>query len=152
MKKATSSGGRRAGRGRLVTGAQPAARFHREPDRGLRRAMGIALLGSAALVAGILGGVVLKVQQVRLSYQLDGLRSARSEEEEGLRRLRVEVQTLRSLPLIEAKARRELGMVTPGAEQVLLARDFVGGESAATIAQAGRRMAAARVLPVPVGR
>lgn len=115
-------------------GGQQVARFHREPDRRLRRTMGAALACSAVLVAGVLGVVALKVHQVRLSYQLDGLRASRATAEERTRVLSVELATLRSLARIEDKARGELGMMPPAADQVLLAREFVS---------AGRGVAAA---------
>jgi cell division protein FtsL len=113
----------------LPRGVQEAARFHREPDRRRLRAMGLAVALGAALTAGVLGVVGLKAQHVRLSYRLDALRTARAEAEELNRRLRVELATLRSLARIEDKARRELGMVAPGRDQVVLAREFVAGGS-----------------------
>jgi cell division protein FtsL len=135
----------RAGGLPLATGeGQQAARFHREPDRRMRRVMAVALLLSAALVGVVLGVVGLKVQQVRLSYRLDGLRQVRVDEEEAVRRLGVEVQTLRSLARIEAVAYRQLGMVRPDRGQVLLARELVAGESPAVSAQVARQSAAAR--------
>ena len=106
---------------------QQAARFHRERDRRRLRAMASALACAGLLVALVLGVVGLRVQQVRLSYRLDGLRSARAELEEHRNRLRVEVATLKSLARIEGKARTELGMVPPSREQVRLAREFVAG-------------------------
>ena len=103
---------------------QQAARFHRESDRRRLRAMATALAGAGLLVALVLGVVGLRVQQVRLSYRLDALRTARVELEEGKSRLRVELATLRSLARIDGKARTELGMVQPSREQVRLAREF----------------------------
>jgi cell division protein FtsL len=142
--KAGKSAAARGERGQLATRrGQQAARFHREPDRSLRRVMAVALLGSAGLVGVVLGVVGVKVQQVRLSYQLDNLRQVRVEEEEAVRRLGVEVQTLRSLARIEAVAYRQLGMVRPDRDQVLLAREFVAGESRAARAQSARQSAAA---------
>jgi cell division protein FtsL len=100
------------------------ARFHRESDRRRLRAMAGALGCAAVLVMLVLGVVGLRVQQVRLSYRLDGLRSQRIELEETRSRLRVELATLRSLARIDGKARGELGMVPPAREQVRLAREF----------------------------
>jgi cell division protein FtsL len=142
--KAGKSATAKAGRSQVGTGrGQQAARFHREPDRRLRRVMAVALLGSAGLVGVVLGVVGLKVQQVRLSYQLDDLRQVRVEEEEAVRRLGVEVQTLRSLARIEAVAYRQLGMVRPDRDQVLLARELVAGGSRAASAELARQSAAA---------
>jgi cell division protein FtsL len=77
------------------------------------------------LVVCVLGVVGLRVQQVRLSYRLEGLRTARAELEETRSRLHVELATLKSLARIEGKARGELGMMPPGRDQVRLAREFV---------------------------
>jgi cell division protein FtsL len=106
---------------------QTLARFHRESDRRRLRAMATALFGAGLLVALVLGVVGLRVQQVRLSYRLEGLRSVKSQVEETRSRLRVELYTLESLARIEGKARTELGMVPPARNQVQLAREFVAG-------------------------
>lgn len=113
----------------LAARGQEAARFHRERDRHRLRAMGVAAALGAVLMTGFLGVVGLKAHQVRLSYRLDALRTTRAEAEELNRRLGVELATLRSLARIEEKARRELGMVAPGRDQVVLAREFVAGGS-----------------------
>ncbi len=104
---------------------QQAAPFHRESDRRRLRAMAAALAGMGILVVCVLGVVGLRVQQVRLSYRLEGLRTARAELEETRSRLRVELATLKSLARIEGKARGELGMMPPGRDQVRLAREFL---------------------------
>ena len=106
---------------------QGVARFHRESDRRRLRAMAKALLGASVLVGLGLGIVGLRVQQVHLSYRLDGLRTVRAGIEETRSRLGVELATLSSLARIEGKARAELGMVLPASDQVRLAREFVPG-------------------------
>ncbi len=108
---------------------QEIARFHRASDRRRLRSMAAALLGAGVLVALVLGMVALRVQQVRMSYRLDALRTTRVELEEANRRLRVEMATLKSLARIDGKARGELGMVPPARNQVRLAREFVPGGS-----------------------
>ena len=135
--------------GRLAVTSQQAARFHRDSDRRLRRAMAAGLVCSAMLVGGVLGVVGLKVQQVRLSYRLDALRAARAATEELNRRLLVELATLTSLARIESKARAELGMVAPARDQVMLAREFVPGGSGLSASQ--QRVAAAP-RPGPAAR
>jgi len=132
------------GTGAFGVGGQQAARFNRETDRRLRRAMGVALVCSAVLVTGVLGVVALKVHQVRLSYRLDTLRASRAAVEERTRLLHVELATLRSLARIEGMARTELGMVPPGRQQVRLAREFVTGGSAAAALSPPRTAAADR--------
>jgi cell division protein FtsL len=130
--------------GAFGLGSQHAARFHRETDRTLRRTMLVAAMGAALAVGGVLGVVALRVHQVRLSYQIDGLRSTRAALEERTRLLRVEMATLRSLARIEGRARTELGMVAPAANQVLLAREFVAGGGNAVGAAPPRTAAAER--------
>ncbi|MEX2220503.1 MAG: cell division protein FtsL [Candidatus Rokuibacteriota bacterium] len=111
-----------------------AVRRHRQSDRRRLRSMANAAVGAGLAVALILGVVGLRVQQVRLSYRLDALRNSRAEIEEGNRRLRVEMATLKSLSRIEGKARTELGMVAPTRDQVRLAREFIlGGKGAAAL-------------------
>ena len=111
--------------GRGLAQEQTVARFHRESDRRRLHAMATGLLGAGVLVGLVLGVVGLRVQQVRLSYRLDGLRTARAGIDETRSRLGVELATLMSLSRIEGKARAELGMVPPARDQVRLAREFV---------------------------
>ena len=61
--------------GLRATADQQVARFHRESDRRRLRAMAISVVGAGLLVALVLSVVGLKVQQVRLSYRLDALRT-----------------------------------------------------------------------------
>lgn len=128
---------------------QQGAGFHREQDRRRLLTMGRTLVGAAVLVVLVLGVVGLRLHQVRLSYRLDGLRAIRAELEESRSRLSVEIDTLRSLARIEGKARTELGMVPPAADQVRLAREFVpGGDglsmTAPLTASAGERARSVR--------
>jgi cell division protein FtsL len=113
--------------GHALSEGQRTARFHRERDRRRLRAMARGLLGAGLVVALVLSVVGLRLQQVRLSYQLDGLRTREAELDETRSRLRVELYSLQSLARIESKARTELGMIPPARDQVLLAREFVSG-------------------------
>jgi cell division protein FtsL len=131
----------------MMMGGQQAARFHRETDRRLRRTMMAALACTALVVGGVVGVLALKVHQVRLSYRMEALRQTRDAAEEGVRRLRVELATLRSSARIEGKARAELGMVSPGRDQVLLAREFVAGGSGISRAALPRTAAVERTRP-----
>jgi cell division protein FtsL len=140
----TGRSGRRLALSLGPAGQEMAARFHRERDRGRLRAMGVAVALGAVLMTGFLGVVGLRAQQVRLSYKMDSLRTTRAETDELNRRLKVELATLRSLARIEDKARHELGMVAPGRDQVLLAREFVAGDGGASRAVPPRTVAADR--------
>jgi len=109
-----------------ATADQDVARFHRESDRRRLRAMLASVAVAGVLVAFILGVVGLRLQQVRLSYRLDALRTAKAELEEANRRLGVERASLASLARIEVEAKGRLGMVVPTQHQVQMAREFAG--------------------------
>ena len=113
---------------------QQVARFHRERDRRRLLTMVRTLASAALLVVLVLGVVGLRMHQVRLSYRLDGLRTAKTQMEEARSRLRVEVDTLKSLARVEGKARAELGMGPAAGNQVQLAREFLAGGDGLTMA------------------
>jgi cell division protein FtsL len=106
---------------------QQVARFHRERDRRRLMAMIRTLAGAALLVVLVLGVVGLRIQQVRLSYRLDGLRTMKAQMEERQSRLRVELEMLKSHARVESRAREELGMMPPTGNQIRIAREFVPG-------------------------
>jgi cell division protein FtsL len=112
-------------------------RLHREQDPRVRRSLGAALAVSIVLVGGALGVVGLRVQQVRLAYQLDALRDERTRAETLLRQLEIEVATLRSPLRVEQRA-RQLGLTVPTHEQVLLAREYVMGTTGLAAAHRSR--------------
>ncbi|HEX6020774.1 MAG TPA: cell division protein FtsL [Solirubrobacter sp.] len=103
----------------------------------MRRSLGAALAVSIVLVGGALGVVGLRVQQVRLAYQLDALRDERTRAETLLRQLEIEVATLRSPLRVEQRA-RQLGLTVPTHEQVLLAREYVTGTTGLAAAHRSR--------------
>lgn len=115
-------------------------RVHREPDPRVRRIVRRALAGGLIFVLGGLGVVALRVQQVHLGYELERLQAERARLETLLSQLEVEVATLTSPARIEARA-REIGLVVPAREQVLVAREFVAGGTG--LAAAGRHRVAA---------
>ena len=117
------------------------AHLHRDSDRRRLRAMLAGVVAAGAVVALVLGLVGLRMQQVRLSYWLDTLRTAKAGAEESIRRLRVEKASLQSLGRIEVEARSRLGMVAPTQQQVQLAREFAGADRAS--AALGERTVAA---------
>lgn len=134
----------------FIPGGQQVARFHRETDHRLRRTMMAAVVCSSIFVSAVLGLVGLKVHQVRLSYRLDALRTAKSALEERNRLFRVELASLRSLARIEDKARTELGMVPPARDQVQLAREFVTSGSGLGAVEGTRTASAERARPAEV--
>ena len=117
-------------------------RLHREPDPRARRSLTAALALSAFLVVGGLLVVGLRVQQVQLAYRLDALRAERAQSETLIRQLEIEVATLRSPVRVDQRA-RQLGLTTPAADQVRLAREYVTGSTGLAAAQRNRVEAAA---------
>jgi cell division protein FtsL len=101
-------------------------RLHRDPDPRLRRSLAAAFFCSAALVFALLVVVGLRVQQVHLGYRLDALRAERAQTEALVRRLEIEIATLRSPGRVETRA-RQLGMIAPAPDQVRVAREYVTG-------------------------
>ena len=116
-------------------------RLHREPDLRVRRSFAAALAISAVLVVGALLVVGLRVQQVRLAYQLDVLRAERARTDTLIRQLEIEVATLRSPLRVEQRA-RQLGLTVPARDQVRLAREYVTDTTGLAAAQKNRVEAA----------
>ena len=98
-------------------------RLHHEADPRVRRSLVGALLVSAALVAGALGVVGLRVQQVHLAYQLDRLQRERADLATTIRQLEVEVASLKAPARVEQRA-RQLGLTPPDRQQIRLAREY----------------------------
>jgi cell division protein FtsL len=96
----------------------------RERDRRRLRAMAGMLGLGALVVTAVLGYVTLQVQRVRVSYELEGLRTARGRLEEQNRELQLELASLRAFARVDSAARR-LGLVEPTPDQVRLAREYV---------------------------
>ena len=103
----------------------------------MRRSLGTALVTAVVLGGLALGVVGLRVQQVRLGYQLDALRDERAEAETLLQRLEIEVASLRSPLRIEQRA-RQLGLTVPAHDQVRLAREYVTGTTGLAAAHRNR--------------
>jgi cell division protein FtsL len=122
----------------------------RERDgRRLRAMAGVLCLG-AGLVGCVLGYVWLQVQRVRVSYELEDVRSLRAEVEEQNKKLRLELLSLRSYARVDSAARR-LGLTEPGRGQVRLAREFVVPETEEA-GVAMRTAAEESAMPSPPGR
>lgn len=99
----------------------------RERDRRRLRTMaGMVCLGSL-LVGAVLGYVWVQVQRVRVSYETEALRGARTRLEEQNRKLQLELASLRAFARVDSAARR-LGLTPPGPDQIRLAREYVAPE------------------------
>jgi cell division protein FtsL len=116
-------------------------RLHHEQDPRVRRSLVGVLLVSAALVGAGLGVVGLRVQQVHLAYEIDRLQRERVQVETAIRQLEVEVATLRAPARVEQRA-RQLGLTTPGRDQVVRAREFVPAGTGLAAAHRSRVAAA----------
>ena len=99
----------------------------RERDRRRLRAMAGVLALGCVLVSGVLGYVWLQVHRVRVSYELDDLRSLRADVEQQNRKLRLELLSLRSYARVDSAA-RQLGLRDPAPDQIRLARELVTRE------------------------
>lgn len=120
-------------------------RLHRERDPRVRRSLIVALVAAVLFMVSGLVVVGLRLQQVHLGYQLDGLRDERARLEGLTSQLEVEVATLRSPGRVEARA-RQLGLTTPGRQQVRLAREFIAGPTGLAAAERNR-VAALGAIP-----
>jgi cell division protein FtsL len=107
----------------------------------VRRALAAGLV---VVVAG-LAVVGQRVQHVHLSYRLDALATERRQLSALVNQLEVEVATLRSPARIGSRA-RQLGLATPGPEQVRQAREYVAGGPGVA---GSRQGTVASVVPLP---
>ncbi len=77
---------------------------------------------------------------MRVSYELDALRSARTRLEEQNRKLQLELASLRAFARVDSAARR-LGLAPPAPDQIRLAREYIvpdeNGRSTSFRASAG---------------
>ena len=71
-------------------------RLHRETDPRVGRSLGLTAVCAVCLVVAALFVVAVRVQHVRLSYQLDVLRTERTRVENLIQQLEVQVATLRA--------------------------------------------------------
>jgi cell division protein FtsL len=112
-------------------------RLHRETDPRVGRSFGFTAVCAVCLVIAALVVVAVRVQHVRLGYQLDALRAERARVETLIGQLEVQVATLRSPRRLESQA-RQLGMTVPTPQQVLSAREFVTGAGGLAAARSAR--------------
>lgn len=112
-------------------------RLHRETDPRVGRSLGLTAVCAVCLVVAALLVVAVRVQHVRLSYQLDTLRTERTRLEHLIQQLEVQVATLRAPRRLESQA-RQLGLTVPAPQQVLNAREFVTGRGGQAAADSAR--------------
>jgi len=112
-------------------------RLHRETDPRVGRSLGFTAVCAICLVMAALVVVAVRVQHVRLVYQLDALRAERTRVETLISQLDVQLATLRSPRRLESQA-RQLGMTVPAPQQVVNAREFVVGSGGLAAAKSAR--------------
>jgi len=92
----------------------------REPDdRSTRRSLGL-VAAVVLTVSPILVYLVTQIRYLEIRYRVDEVRSQHERLVEAERRLRTERAELAALPGIEQRAARELGLVRPTPEEVLV--------------------------------
>jgi cell division protein FtsL len=92
----------------------------RQVDRARHREMWETAAVLAAMLLIVLMSVWERTRLLNYGYQIERLRAEQNAEEAIGRRLRLEIETLRSPARIEDLAKREIGMVVPPREDVII--------------------------------
>ncbi len=127
----------RAGTNRLHLNA----RLVREKDRARARELRWLLLGCAAVAMTLLIYVWQRVDFIRLSYDVEKLKTEVHEQRELNEALRVERSLQRDPARVENLARRRLGLIDPAPQDVrrVVVIDGTIDELGRTVARAGQR-------------
>lgn len=107
----------------------------RERDRRRRHELLRVLLGALPLAAALLGYTYLHVRVLDTAYAIGELERELATRERRRAELALEVEQRSALPVVEARARRELGMVTPTAEHTLFWPELGAEPDGAPVAQ-----------------
>lgn len=86
------------------------------------RSRWILLLGLVALAAPVIAWLVQQMEYVRVRYEIEELRAQYERLEEMEQRLRIRRASLVTPTRVERTARRDLGLVQPPTEQVVVVR------------------------------
>lgn len=122
----------------------------REPDRRRTRELLALLLSPLPPLAVLFAAVWTNLETFRLGYQIERLQKQKETLAEKQRQLEMERARVSALARVEEVARRRLGLVTPGRDQVVFVKDGALGTAPTVPA---RRVAAAPELqgpPAPV--
>lgn len=99
----------------------------REHDhRGTRWLFGV-VAGIVVALSPFVFYLLRQIDYVHVRYQIEELRAQNDRLIEAERRLRMEQATLESLPRVEERAERELGLVRPTPERVVVIRSIPPG-------------------------
>lgn len=96
----------------------------RERDRRRMRELGLVLLVVLPLAAALLAYTWIRLEILRTGYRIDTMERQLESLLQVERRLRLDAAELSRPQLIEERARRELGMISPDLEQMV----FVQGD------------------------
>lgn len=107
------------------SGAEPARRWrnsavHREVDSRHARWIWKVVLGAAIALTPVAVYLLQTMSYVQTSYALEELRGREQKLVEAERRLRIEKALLESLPAVEARAGKGLGLEHPPASHVVV--------------------------------
>ena len=95
----------------------------REPDRRRTRELLALLLSPLPPMAVLFAAIWTNLETFRLGYQIERLQKQKESLAEKQRQLEMERARVSALSRVEGVARERLGLVTPGAEQVVFVRD-----------------------------
>jgi cell division protein FtsL len=92
----------------------------REVDEARQRELWKSVSVAAFLVVVLLGSAWQHFELLRHGYQIEEMQRQRAAEEEAGRRLRLEIETLKSPKRIEALATERLHLVSPSREEAIV--------------------------------
>jgi cell division protein FtsL len=95
----------------------------REPDRRRTRELLALLLLPLPPMAVLFAAIWTNLETFRLGYQIERLQKQKESLVEKQRQLEMERARVSALARVEEVARRELGLVTPGRDQVVWVKD-----------------------------
>jgi cell division protein FtsL len=118
----------------------------REPDRRRTRELLALLLSPLPPLAVLFAAAWTNLETFRLGYQIESLQKHKETLAEKQRQLEMERARVSALARVEEVARRRLGLVTPGRDQVVFVKDGAFGTPQTVPA---RRVAASPELQGP---
>jgi cell division protein FtsL len=110
----------------------------REIDRERHREMWASVAVGVFLVLALLFSAWQHFELLRHGYQVEEIKRQRAAEEETTRRLRLEIETLRSPKRIEALATEQLHLVTPSRDEAIVIERVVPADPPAASVVARR--------------
>ena len=110
----------------------------REVDQGRQRELWISVGVAAFLVSVLLFSAWQHFELLRHGYQVEEIKRQRAAEEETSRRLRLEIETLRSPKRIEALATQQLHLVAPSRDEAIVIERVVPADPPAASVVARR--------------